>query len=303
MEAILPTAQRLSGLAPDLLIHAPLPHPLNVTPYASLSPAFPYDLTLCAGKNAILFATQDKAETLGLWEEAVRHGVRTLTVVWPNEWGGKSMSKYLSAPAATEAKHHMRFAFMAHPAADPSWREAASPKLVSGTALFAQAGLFSYREIDAGSALLAAHLPPLSGEVADFGCGWGFLSDCILKSCPEVTRLHALDDDIRAVNRTRDNIQDNRLVTHHADIAQKVLVKFDAVVMNPPFHAKGHERKSLGRTFLTAAAGTLKPGGALYMVANRHLPYEKTLRNFFALSTVLADEKGFKVIKAVKGDT
>ena len=37
------------------------------------------------------------------------------------------------------------------------------------------------------------------------------------------------------------------------------------------------------------------------MVANRHLPYERTLAQSFAAVQCLADEGGFKVFDAAKG--
>lgn len=305
MEAILTTIERLSGRTPGILLHAPFPHSLNLTPYASLSPSQPYDLTLCAGQNVALFATQDKTETLGLWASAVQNGAAALTVVWPNDWGGKSMRRHLdqlNVAAIEEAKHKARIAFMPHPAAGPHWHEAAMPKLVPGTGLSAEAGLFSHRQVDDGSALLAAHLPhDLAGDVADFGCGWGYLSERVLHFCPNVASLTAIDNDARAAMRTKTNIRDARLKTIHADITARHFGLFDTIVMNPPFHRHGQESKLLGLNFIVKAAESLKHGGTLYMVANRHLPYERELKSLFASGTVLADEKGFKVIKAVKG--
>ena len=49
------------------------------------------------------------------------------------------------------------------------------------------------------------------------------------------------------------------------------------------------------------AAQSLRPGGRLLLVANRHLPYEATLVQAFGSLRVLAEGGGFKVIEAVKG--
>ena len=69
---------------------------------------------------------------------------------------------------------------------------------------------------------------------------------------------------------------------------------FDAILLNPPFHAGTHALPALGQAIITTAAQSLKPGGKLYLVANRHLPYEKTLAALFEQVDVLADEDGFK---------
>ena len=55
----------------------------------------------------------------------------------------------------------------------------------------------------------------------------------------------------------------------------------DAVVMNPPFHEGRKADPELGQAFIEAAAGMLGAKGKLYMVANRHLPYEETLERLF----------------------
>ena len=51
--------------------------------------------------------------------------------------------------------------------------------------------------------------------------------------------------------------------------------------MNPPFHDGGTEDQALGQAFIRRAAEALRPGGTLWLVANRHLPYEATLSAAF----------------------
>jgi 16S rRNA (guanine1207-N2)-methyltransferase len=46
----------------------------------------------------------------------------------------------------------------------------------------------------------------------------------------------------------------------------------------------------LGRAFIAAARRALTPQGQLWLVANRHLPYEDTLR------------QGFRDVAAIGGD-
>ena len=52
--------------------------------------------------------------------------------------------------------------------------------------------------------------------------------------------------------------------------------------------------------FIAAAAEALKPGGRLWLVANRHLPYEQTLNERFGDVRVAGERDGFKVIAAIK---
>ena len=58
--------------------------------------------------------------------------------------------------------------------------------------------------------------------------------------------------------------------------------------------------QGLSQRFITAAAAALKPGGRLWLVANRHLPYEQTLNDQFGEVRVAGERDGFKVIAATK---
>ena len=50
--------------------------------------------------------------------------------------------------------------------------------------------------------------------------------------------------------------------------------------------------------FVQAAARLLKPSGHLWMVANRHLPYEATLTGQFAKTTEVGGDARFKILRA-----
>ena len=63
----------------------------------------------------------------------------------------------------------------------------------------------------------------------------------------------------------------------------------DFVVMNPPFHDGGAEDRLLGQTFIRQAAIMLRRGGLLWVVANRHLPYEAVLGELFRTATPQGD--------------
>ena len=55
---------------------------------------------------------------------------------------------------------------------------------------------------------------------------------------------------------------------------------------------------SLGRAFIAAAARLLAPQGGLWLVANRHLPYEAALAEAFGEVQEIAGDASFKVIEA-----
>ena len=89
---------------------------------------------------------------------------------------------------------------------------------------------------------------------------------------------------------------------HWADLTREGAESrhFDAVIMNPPFHAGRSAEPALGIAFIQAASRALKAGGRLFLVANRHLPYEQTLQAAFRRVSVLAEADGFKLFEALR---
>ncbi len=162
-------------------------------------------------------------------------------------------------------------------------------------------GIFSADGPDRGSVLLAGALPAkLSGKVADLGAGWGYLSRAILDR-PGVKRLDLVEAEADALDCARVNITDPRARFHWADATTfRPETLLDAVVMNPPFHAGRDADPGLGAAFIRAARRMLAPNGSLWLVANRHLPYDAALTESFLLHEDVAGDGGFRVIHATK---
>lgn len=162
-------------------------------------------------------------------------------------------------------------------------------------------GVFSADAIDAGSALLARHLPAkLKGKGADLGAGWGWLSAQVLAH-QGVRELHLVEAEAEALACARRNINDERAQFHWADATVFNPGKaLDFVVMNPPFHQSRAADPAIGQGFIRTAQRMLIPSGQLWLVANRTLPYEEALSKAFLQVTPLAMDKGFKVIMAAR---
>ncbi len=176
-----------------------------------------------------------------------------------------------------------------------------------GLELTSQPGLFGWNKIDAGSRLLAAQIPKdLKGNGADFGAGIGYLSHEVLTRCGGVENFYVLEADTRALVCAKinlENVRADRAITFQAadlTMIQKNLPPLDFIVMNPPFHEGKRTDSSIGQDFIRTAAQHLKKGGRLLMVANAHLPYEKTLEEYFSKTIKLAEKDGFKVMSCVK---
>lgn len=162
-----------------------------------------------------------------------------------------------------------------------------------------RAGVFSADGPDPASVALAAHLPEkLPTRMADLGAGWGWLSAEILKR-PGVATLHLIEADATSLDCARRNVTDPRAQFHWADaLTFKLAEPVNGVVMNPPFHLGRAADPSLGAGFIRAAAGLLTGAGRLWMVANRHLPYEAALRDSFADVAELGGDTRFKILTA-----
>ena len=161
-------------------------------------------------------------------------------------------------------------------------------------------GGFSADGIDPGSRLLIDALPPLKGHVVDLGAGSGVLSAAILGS-EAVTTCDLVEADRPSLDCARHNMTDPRARFHWADAtAWAPGGSADHVVTNPPFHKGRSGDPGIGRAFLTTAARILAPRGVLWMVANRHLPYESHLEALFGEVAEISGSPAFKLFRAAR---
>lgn len=160
-------------------------------------------------------------------------------------------------------------------------------------------GVFSADGPDKGSELLAAALPAdLPARVGDLGAGWGYLSRAILQR-PGVKRLDVVEAEKVALDCARQNVVSPRAVFHWADaLTFRPERPWNAVVMNPPFHTARAPDVALGLGFIRAAHRGLAPDGVLWMVANRHLAYEPTLKLLFKQVEDIGGDGAFRVSRA-----
>lgn len=104
-----------------------------------------------------------------------------------------------------------------------------------------------------------------------------------------------------ALECARRNVVDPRAVFHWADATKWTPDQgIDSVVMNPPFHVGRASEPQIGQAFVAAAARILKGHGNLWMVANRHLPYEAELKTRFAKVTEIGGDARFKLFHATR---
>jgi len=208
-------------------------------------------------------------------------------------------------------------------AAPAPWADFEAP----GGGARAVVGAFAADKLDPGTAALLRALgartdlpgardgdrprAPAGARVLDLGCGTGLLARAALAG--GAGEVVAVDDDLAAVRSAAAQLAgDPRASVVHADLLRPAepagasgtapLGGFDEVWCNPPFHVGRQVVGALSRAFVAAAHEALRPGGALWLVANRGLPYARELTGWAAHADVTpSGERSFTVWRAQRG--
>lgn len=262
----------------------------------------------------LVLPPRQRAEARALWARAatlVEAGGRILGGAL-NEAGARSHAsdlEQLTGPLSSLSKHKCRV-FWTGPlercdtALLAQWQHLDAVQPIAEGWL-SRPGLFSWDRIDPGSVLLAEQLPAnLAGRAADLGAGAGYLAHVLLQRCPGITALDLYEAERRALDVARLNL------TSHAgrsleycwhDVTSGLPQRYDVIISNPPFHTgSGDSQPDVGRRFIAAAAQALRPGGQLWLVANRHLAYEVALAAADLQVRHVIQAHGFKVLAAVR---
>ena len=212
----------------------------------------------------------------------------------------ESMSKNKCRVFWTASLARLNVSLLAH------WQTLDEPRPIADGRFMSRPGIFAWDRIDVASALLAEHLPNnLAGRAADLGAGFGYLSAELLTRCAGISSLDVYEAENRALELARVNLKsfEARMPVNYRwhDVAAGLPDKYDVIVTNPPFHAqRGIDRPDIGRRFISVAADSLRPGGRLWLVANRHLPYENALSENFDRVHTVVQRHGYKIIEAVR---
>lgn len=165
--------------------------------------------------------------------------------------------------------------------------------------LLALPGVFSRNSMDIGSQFLLQHLPALSGQVVDLGCGNGLLALTCKKRYP-ACEVYATDDAWQAIESCRYNAKQSQLDINvlQGNGLSNIAIQPDWVLCNPPFHDGAKQLTDIAIMMFEQSAKKLKDDGRLLVIANRHLPYFKALSKRFQTVKTIASNSKFHVYLA-----
>ena len=175
-------------------------------------------------------------------------------------------------------------------------------------------GVFSSEQFDLGTRLLADlaadldNILPEAEQVVDLGCGTGVLGMLALRSLPRAT-VSFIDESAHAIESARHNVLTNWgslgptpearshfIRSHIFDDAR--LPEIDVILCNPPFHHTNAMNDAIAWQMFVQSSKVLRPGGELWVVANRHLGYHEKLTRIFDATAQMVSHPKFVVIAA-----
>lgn len=200
------------------------------------------------------------------------------------------------------------------------------PKFVAqcndlNTSLYSYANVFCKDKIDIGGRFLAENLPVISASnedlrVIDLGCGNGLLGMEFLRENrdaidelidPLQFEMIFCDESYMAVRsafynvqHTSPNLMSKCEFVQDDCLSQQPECSADIILCNPPFHQQQAITTHISEQMISQAAKVLKADGELYLVANRHLPYQSMLKNAFGDFRVVTTNNKFVLYHCIK---
>lgn len=177
---------------------------------------------------------------------------------------------------------------------------------LSGRPVVNHAGVFCADRLDIGTRFFLQHLPDAGGarRVVDLGCGNGVVGTAVALADPAAEVLFT-DESFQAVASAEATYQANGAAGQAEFRVGDGLSgvpddSVDLVLNNPPFHSHQATTDATAWRMFTGARRVLRPGGELWVVGNRHLGYHVKLRRLFGNSHLVASDRKFVVLKAVR---
>jgi len=177
----------------------------------------------------------------------------------------------------------------------------------TGETYLNHANVFSREKLDLGSRFMLEYIPQSTSysHILDLACGNGVLGISAAQLNP-MAKISFVDESFMAIESAKTNAK--RLLTDDSRCDFKVTDclqgiennSIDLILNNPPFHQNHVVGDFIAWQMFNEAKQKLKTGGELFIVGNRHLGYHVKLKKLFGRCEMIASNKKFVVLKAVK---
>jgi len=178
---------------------------------------------------------------------------------------------------------------------------------VTGEVYLNHANVFSREKLDLGSRFMLEHIPKSNNynNILDLACGNGVLGITAAHLNP-MANICFVDESFMAIDSAKQNAK--RLLDDHSNCEFKVTDclmgiennSLDLILNNPPFHQNHVVGDFIAWQMFNEAKNKLKTGGEIIIVGNRHLGYHIKLKKLFGRCEMIASNKKFVILKAVK---
>ena len=224
--------------------------------------------------------------------------------------GLKLFEKFIGATTTSLAKKKSRLIFST-PKAQSS--EIIPPTVIKWPLADTQftisnyAGVFANNQLDIGAQLMLENIPSNleDGYAIDLGCGNGVLGLMVAEKNPQAT-VRFTDESYMAIATAKLNCengfddQSRFEFDWHDCLSDYDYDQADLIICNPPFHQLKTVTDHIAWQMFNDAFRTLKHGGTLRIVGNRHLGYHIKLQRIFDNCTTVASNSKFVILDAIK---
>ncbi len=260
-----------------------------------------------ADKQVILLWPKAKQQALALLQ-LVATQVQECWIVGANDAGGKSIGKACAALSESSektdsARHCSLWNLQLRVNNEFNWLKQAQSFNWQEQAYLTLPGVFSHGKLDTGTALLLEHVPaPAHGKLLDLGCGSGVIG-LSMKAAEPALDITLADIDAFAIRSSQLNSVRLNLpaAIQASDGLSSIEGKFDYLFSNPPFHLGKETDYEFARRLFSEARQHLTRDGQMWIVANRHLPYEDWAAEQFRQVEIMVQDKGFKLLCVQNG--
>jgi len=169
------------------------------------------------------------------------------------------------------------------------------------------AGVFANNKLDIGADLMLQHIPTDLGDgyVIDLGCGNGVLGLSVA-ALNERATVRFTDESHMAIASAKLNVennfpqQDRFEYDWHDCLSDYDYDQADLIICNPPFHQLKTVTDHIAWQMFNDAYRTLKHGGKLRIVGNRHLGYHIKLQRIFDNCVTIGSNGKFVILESFK---